>query len=131
METYLDINNEAGHKLAQLEQRLAGKVLQKALVDLAKPLKAEMKEEAPKRSGALRRSIGHKSRLDRRNKTARIRIGLTYKKANRKGYVAGMMQERGTRFTQAQPFINPVAEQHLPTLEKDLADFILAQFDNL
>ena len=131
METYLDIKDEAGHKLAQLEERLAGKVLQKALIDLAKPIKAEMKEEAPRLSGALRRSISHKSRLDRKNKTASVRVGLTYRKANRKGYVAGLMQERGTQYTQAQPFINPVAEQHLPTLERELADFILARFDDL
>ena len=129
MEAWLDIQDDAGRLLAQLDKRLAGKVLQRALVDMAKPLKKEMKAEAPKRSGDLRRSIRHKSKMDHKTRTASVNVGLLYNKKNRKGYVAGIMQERGTLFNDSQPFIRPVAEQHLPDLERELTEFIKAQLD--
>lgn len=130
MEYELGLNDQTSAALATLERRLFGKAMQKALVETAKPLKATMKAMAPRKSGALRRSIGHKTKIDYRKKTVSARVGLIYRKSNRKGYVAGLMQERGTIFMKRQPFIEP-SEQQFPQIRVDLQNFIQAQLDDL
>ncbi|WP_330926293.1 HK97 gp10 family phage protein [Candidatus Sororendozoicomonas aggregata] len=131
METTVAIKGDITGKLAELENRLSQQTIKKALVDLAKPLKADMKAAAPHLSGALRRSIGHKTTVDRRRQTTQVSVGLIYRKTNRKGWVAGLMQERGTLYSDPQPFVKPTGERHLPTIESDLQQFIQARLDNL
>lgn len=130
MEYQVGLNDQTSEALARIEARLFGKAMKKALVETAKPLKASMKAMAPRRSGALRRSIGHKTEVDYKKKTVSVKVGLIYRKSNRKGYVAGLMQERGTIYMKRQPFIEP-SEQQFPAVEEDLRKFIQAQLDDL
>ncbi len=130
MEYEVGLNDQTTEALSRIEARLFGKAMKKALVETAKPLKTSMKTMAPRRSGALRRSIGHKTEVDYKKKTVSVKVGLIYRKSNRKGYVAGLMQERGTIYMKRQPFIEP-SEQQFPKVEEDLRKFIQAQLDEL
>jgi len=123
----LTLNNTVSDALTHLETKLSAKVLRKTLIEITQPLLTTMKQSAPKQTGALRRSIRHATTLNRKNNQTRIRVGLQYKKTNRQGYVAGLMQERGTLNMPAQPFIQPAATLHLDEIKRDLATFIQQQ----
>ena len=131
MDILFESNDAITQRLAQLENKLSKQVLKKALIDMAKPLKSEMKSAAPRLSGALRRSIGHRTVVDRRRQTTELKVGLIYRKSNRKGWVAGLMQERGTRNSDPQPFIAPTGEEHLPTIADEMQQFIKARLDEI
>ena len=90
-----------------------------------------MKAATPRRTGALRRAIGHRTTVDRRRQTTQLKVGLIYRKTNRKGWLAGMMQERGTRYSDPQPFIAPTGEKHLETITDDMRQFIKARLDEI
>jgi len=68
MEYEVGLNDKTTEALSRIEARLFGKAMKKALVETAKPLKTSMKTMAPRRSGALRRSIGHKTEVDYKKK---------------------------------------------------------------
>lgn len=123
----LQVNSDLQAQVGALESRLQGKVIRKALTKLVLPLKAQMKSRITRRTGATRRSVGHRTVTG--SKGRRIYVGLRYRKTNRKGYVAGLMLERGTKHMRARPFVGPVAELNAEKVQRELRGFIEQQLD--
>lgn len=115
-------------ELSKLEEELQFKAVRAGLVASIAPVKKSAKSMAPKDSGLLEQSIGHrmlskraKGRLSVPNSTVALLVGATRKVkigstdgSERKGYQHHKLlwHEYGTKYMNAHPFLEPANELH-------------------
>lgn len=104
----IDGLKEMDKALRGLGAELGAKTLRGALMDAATPMLNEMKALVPIDKGGLKKTLGKRSKIDKKgvNAPAIIRVG-----AVRKGAWKAHFIEFGTSRTPAQPFIRPAFDK--------------------
>ena len=108
---------ELNKALSGLGAELGLKTLRSALMASAKPMVDDMKEKVSVDHGGLRKSIGKRSRVDRKGKYAPVvvNVGAVRKNAAwRAHFVEFGVPERGIK---AQPFIRPALSKSNEVVE--------------
>ena len=110
MKVSMDIKGtkELDQALRGLGAELGLKVLRSALMASAKPMVDDMQSKVPVDKGLLKKTIGKRSRVDKKGKSAPVVVKVG---AVRKGAWKAHFVEFGTPETRAQPFIRPAVSK--------------------
>lgn len=116
-----EFEDDVVSRLKRVESRLVDRSIRKGISAAANPVRQEMKRRAPSNTGQLRREIRKKSATQ--HDTAIVRVGVTYRK-NVAIWQRALFQERGTRYMEAQPYVEPTAELMSDRVQDEVRDLI-------
>ena len=118
-------------RLELIGKTLSGRNLAKLISAAVKPMTALMKTYAPVRTGALRRSIRQRTQVNRKTGMVNVRSGLIYNRNNLRGYLGGVMMERGTIYIEPRPYIKPAYDEMIDKVKRDLTKRLMNEVEGL
>ena len=125
---------ELDRALRKLPEATSKSILRKVLVEVAKPMAADMEAMAPRADGDLQAGIGYGTRLTKRQAALHRKMFKDDRAAvelfvGAGGHPQAVQQEFGNANHPAQPFVRPVWDGHKSTLVDDISKDLWTRID--